>query len=87
MIVRAVRSIAAAAVLILVLPPAARAQAAAAQPAVTPPPAQTAAQALAQAAPPTFEGRPIKVPARRAQDPRRRSATTTCSFWPTGASC
>ena len=61
MIVRAVRSIAAAAVLILVLPPAARAQAAAAQPAATPPPAQTAAQALAQAAPPTFEGRPIKV--------------------------
>jgi Trehalose utilisation len=61
MIVRAVRSIAAAAVLILVLPQAARAQAAAAQPAATPPPAQTAAQALAQAAPPTFEGRPIKV--------------------------
>ena len=29
--------------------------------ATSPPPAQTAAQALAQAAPPTFEGRPIKV--------------------------
>jgi len=30
-------------------------------PSASPPPAQTAAQALAQAAPPTFEGRPIKV--------------------------
>ena len=30
-------------------------------PSASPPPAKTAAQALAQAAPPTFEGRPIKV--------------------------
>ncbi len=56
MIVRAVRSIAAAAALTLVLPQAARAQAATAQPAAPPP-----AQALAQAAPPAPEGRPIKV--------------------------
>ena len=59
MIVRAAWSIAAA-VIALVLPQAVRAQAATAQPAA-PPPAQTAAQALAQAAPPAPEGRPIKV--------------------------
>ena len=55
MIVRFPWSMAAIAALAFVVPHRAEAQA------TQPPPAQTAAQALAQAAPPTPEGRPIKV--------------------------
>lgn len=55
MTARSVSPVVIAVALALTLPPAAGAQATA------PAPAQTAAQALAQAAPPTPEGRPIKV--------------------------
>ena len=74
MIVRAVRSIAAAAALTLVLPQAARAQAATAQPAAPPPRADRRAGARTGCA--TGAGGPADqgVSAGRAEDARRRAA-------------